>query len=141
MDDIILESNDQVSFKVCLPIVRKMKALQVLFGDDALTDRQDRSIPLPKVNSECLRMILVWADHHVDDEAHLSASQRQDLLEWESYFFSVSSSQLFELVSAADYLGLVDLVEAGCKVIAKLIRDKSTDQLRFILGIRDPGTR
>ncbi|KXX79377.1 E3 ubiquitin ligase complex SCF subunit sconC [Madurella mycetomatis] len=60
---------------------------------------------------------------------------------WDKTFFeSVNSPMLYEVLIAANYLEIKKLLDMGCQVVVNMIRGKTTEQTREILGIENDFT-
>ncbi|KAL7620267.1 hypothetical protein AAE478_009260 [Parahypoxylon ruwenzoriense] len=58
-----------------------------------------------------------------------------ELSDWDKEFFRLDLSELLDLVRAANYLGIDDLLDVACKAIADSIQGKSTEEMRELFGI------
>lgn len=59
----------------------------------------------------------------------------EDISDWDRNFINVDKETLFEIINAANYLEVKGLLELGCKTVANMIKGKSVEEMRVILGI------
>lgn len=59
---------------------------------------------------------------------------------WKKKFISVDNATLFELILAANYLAVKDLLDLGCDRLASLIYGKTTEQIRTEFNIKNDFT-
>lgn len=77
------------------------------------------TIPLHNVASKAFNKIL---EYFKDKES-------------EAYFYDMDRDFLFEVILAANYLDIQDLLDKGCKRVADMIKDKPAEEIKEILGI------
>lgn len=54
------------------------------------------------------------------------------------FFFNfLITGVLFELIEAANYLDIPNLVDAACKTVANMIKGKSPEEIRATFNIQD----
>lgn len=92
-------------------------------------------IPIPNVSAETLDTILHFCEFN--SEYH----SKDDVEEFDSKFFDTESKRLLEIVSAANFLNIPDLLDKSCTAVALLLRGKSPSELRDILGINTEYTQ
>lgn len=57
--------------------------------------------------------------------------------EWDAEFFQIDQNTLFDLLTAANYLDIPDLVSAISVTIASLIKGKRAEEIRVLFNIRN----
>jgi len=57
-------------------------------------------------------------------------SKQDELEKWDAEFVKVDSVTLFELVRAANYLDIKNLLELTCKTVAGIMHGKTSEQIR-----------
>lgn len=57
-------------------------------------------------------------------------SKEDELEKWVAEFVKVDNVTLFELVHAANYLDIKNLLELTCKTVAKIMHGKTSEQIR-----------
>jgi len=113
---------------------------------DAIGDveNQESAIPLPNVHSDTLKLVLEWARQHKDDPIVPENQENEDkriapeLSEWDKKFLKTDDqSTLFEIILAANYFNARDLLLAGCKTVADMIKGKSPEEIRQLFNIEN----
>ncbi|XP_054918524.1 S-phase kinase-associated protein 1-like isoform X3 [Dermacentor andersoni] len=102
----------------------------------------DEVVPLVNVSTATLKKVLQWATYHKDDwlllaEDDAAIGVRQPLSSWDAEFFNVDQATIFQLIVAADYLDIKGLMNSACRMVASMIRAKTTDEMRKRLCIRN----
>lgn len=137
---VILISGDDERFPIDLVIAQKSVLIKHMIDDlmpDGLTE--DFEIPAPNARGNVLAKVLEWCEHHrnsvfsEDDDEDTRKSTPVD--EWDRTFLKVDQEMLYEIISAANYLNVKPLMDAGCKVVAEMIKGKSPEELRRLFNI------
>ncbi|GMT17941.1 hypothetical protein PFISCL1PPCAC_9238, partial [Pristionchus fissidentatus] len=63
-----------------------------------------------------------------------------DIPEWDKAFFDGPQSMLFELILAANYLDIKQLLDNGCKTVANMIKGKTPVEIRQTFNITNDFT-
>ncbi|KAI4213670.1 MAG: hypothetical protein LQ351_003636 [Letrouitia transgressa] len=142
---IKLQSSDNAE----IPVERDVAERSILIknmiediGDEAITD----AIPIPNVNESVLHKVLEWCQHHradppasTDDDSD-SRKKTTDIEEWDQKFMQVDQEMLFEIILAANYLDIKNLLDIGCKTVANMIKGKSPEEIRKTFNIQNDFT-
>ncbi|KAJ3213800.1 suppressor of kinetochore protein mutant [Clydaea vesicula] len=105
-----------------------------------LGDNDDIAIPLPNVSAPILTKVIDYATQHKDDplvsaeEANAKQSS-DDITEWDKEFMNVDQGTLFELILAANYLDIRNLLDLGCKTVANMMKNKTVEELRKTFNV------
>ncbi len=70
-----------------------------------------------------------WATNR----SKLTAEQSVD---WDENYFQVEPEYLFEIMMAADFLDIEDLLDCGCRVIARMIAGRSLSDLKKLFNCK-----
>ena len=90
----------------------------------------DEFIPVPGVEADVLESIVEHCTFHAEPR---TSDQTK---EFDAEFFAESNcSQIFKIVSAANFLDIPDLLESACDAAADRLRGKSPTELCSILGV------
>lgn len=154
---VVLKSSDDQKFVVERKVADKSLLIKRLIDDliddddddddddnDENSDGNDVVIPVPNVRSTILKKVLEWAEHHKDtvfpdvDDEDVRNSMPVD--EWDQKFLEVDQEMLYEIILAANYLNIRPLLNAGCKVVAEMIRGKSPEEIRKVFSIENDFT-
>ncbi|KIK50301.1 hypothetical protein GYMLUDRAFT_78536 [Collybiopsis luxurians FD-317 M1] len=132
-----LLSEDGISFQAERDVLERSVLLK-----NMLEDVQDssNSIPLPNVASAVLEKVLHFCEHHRGDplpvpEEDETRMRKIVIEDWDYDFISANCDIVFEIIMAANYLDIKDLLDLGCKYVASLIKGKSTEQIRELFHI------
>ncbi|KAF7298037.1 FAD-binding protein [Mycena chlorophos] len=58
-----------------------------------------------------------------------------DISEWDQKFITVDQEMLFEIILAANYLDIKQLLDVGCKTVANMIKGKTPEEIRKLFNI------
>ena len=128
MPEIKLVSSTGKEFLVEMDIARKSITIKTMLEDLGFDDGYNgEPVPLPNVESHILEKIIQWCTKHKDDDKDAFTNLSMDQLPvWdEKDFFDEGKDQkiLFDLILAANYLDIKGLLDLGCKVVAKMIKN------------------
>jgi S-phase kinase-associated protein 1 len=111
-----LKSSDNKTFEVEEAVAAQFETIKNVIG---YACANDCTIPLPKVNSKTLAMVVEWCIKHVDETV---SKDERDKLESD-----VDEAVLFDLLVAANYLRINDLIRAVCLRVADMINGKQPE--------------
>ena len=145
MPQIKLQSNDGEIFSVDVKIAKMSKTIKTMLEDLGLEDSEDEeTVPLPNVSSDILKKVIEWSTHHkddkddkVDDDDDYKERRSDDIAKWDVDFLKVDQGTLFEIILAANYLDIKDLLEVGCKTVANMMKGKTAEEIRKIFNIEN----
>lgn len=136
-DQVTLQSQDGQDFKVEVRVANTSKTVKNLIEDAGV----DNPIPLPNVNGKILSKVVEYAKYHVENPAmengkdNNSENPDSEVDEWDKNFLKVDQSTLFDLILAANYLDMADLLDLTCKTVANMIKGKTSDEIRKTFNI------
>merc|ERR1712038_278107 len=139
MSLISLQSCDGQVFPVNIDIARQSVTLRNMIEDLGIEDLDENEIvPLPNVNAAILKKIIAWCTTHYknNDESDLSS-----LSEWDLEYLKIGDGTLFELILAANYLDISQLLDVCCKQVANMIKGKSAEEIRARFNIQNDFTK
>ncbi|KAH0470970.1 hypothetical protein IEQ34_000693 [Dendrobium chrysotoxum] len=91
-------------------------------------------IPISNVTSSVLSYVFHYCKNH------LESSNTDDLEEFDNEFVDVDVNTLYDLLIAANYLNVKDLLDLVCQKVANLIRGKSPEEIRLTFNIENDFT-
>lgn len=104
----------------------------------------EEAIPIPKVESSILRLVIQWATHHKDDPLPLPGEEESGrsafISLWDAQFLKVDQATLFQIILAANFLDIKGLLEVSCQAVANMIRGKSPEEIRKTFNIKNDFT-
>ncbi|CCC70781.1 hypothetical protein NCAS_0F02970 [Naumovozyma castellii] len=153
---VVLVSGEGEKFKVDRKIAERSLLLKNYLNDMHDSHLQDTSdeeeeeeedddeddeivMPVPNVRSSVLQKVIEWAEHHKDsnfpDEDDDDSRKSAPVDAWDREFLKVDQEMLYEIILAANYLNIKPLLDAGCKVVAEMIRGRSPEEIRRTFNI------
>jgi S-phase kinase-associated protein 1 len=141
---VTLQSSEGQEFRVDLHVATMSETIRNLI-EDAGTDN---SIPLPNVSTRVLAKVIeycVWhRDHPVaiaTEEDKKSEKRNEDINAWDSEFCKqLDQAFLFDVILAANYLDIKDLLDLTCKTVANMIKGKTPEEIRKTFNIKNDFT-
>ncbi|GJM93997.1 hypothetical protein PR202_ga10606 [Eleusine coracana subsp. coracana] len=104
-------------------------------------------VPLPDViNAATLSRVLDYVREHYDEQGHREfylpiSGLDHPLSGFDKDFLKVDDDTLFDVMLAAGYLGMDDLVELMCRGLAEQMKGKTPEELRQRFGIVNDYTK
>ncbi|KAI3889054.1 hypothetical protein MKX03_012487 [Papaver bracteatum] len=99
-------------------------------------DCTDNGIPLPNVTSKILAKVIEYCRKH-DGDADEKDKYFKD---WDAEFVKVDQSELFDLILAANYLNIKELLDLTCQKVADMIKGKTPEEIRKTFNIQSDFT-
>ena len=121
-----LKSSDNKIFEVEELVAVQSETIKSLVEDGCA----DNVIPLPNVDSKTLELVLDWCKNHVDMKL-----DEEKLKEYEDKFIEVDQAVLYDLLLAANYLNIKDLLNRACQKVADMMKGKKPEQIRVMFNI------
>lgn len=126
---IKLRSSDEEMFEV-----EEIVAFQSLTIKNMVEDTgSDAAVPLPNVTSKVLAKIVEYCKYHTKDGG--SGPSEDDKKAFDAEFVKVDQQTLFDLILAANYLNIKDLLDLLCQTVADMIKSKTPEEVRKIFNI------
>ncbi|KAI8608971.1 Skp1 family, dimerization domain-containing protein [Chytriomyces sp. MP71] len=131
-------SSDNQEFSVSVEIANQSVLIKNMLED--VGDSDDQPIPLPNVPGAILQKVIEYATMHKDDpppppEDETKLKTSEDIEERDKEFINVDQGTLFEIILAANYLDIKNLLDLGCKTVANMIKGKSVEEVRKLFNI------
>ena len=101
-----LQSSDGVIFSVDQATVEKMVTIQTMIDHEDEDSDSDEVIPVPTVKAEVLEKIIQWTG---------SSEQEKETENWSQQYFNFELEKMFEIIIAADYLEVKNLLNESCR--------------------------
>ncbi|KAK0732817.1 Skp1 family, dimerization domain-containing protein [Apiosordaria backusii] len=143
---IVLESNEGAKIQVDRIVAERSVLIKNLIDDLGEEAVLAEPIPIPNVNTQVLRKVIDWCTHHKNDAAQSADDDNDnrkkttDIDEWDQKFMQVDQEMLFEIILAANYLDIKQLLDVGCKTVANMIKGKSPEEIRKTFNITNDFT-
>ena len=131
--------------------VLSMSTTVTNFLEDGLDDDDENGfIPLPNVSGKMMPMIIEYCKFHHNYEKvkseHAIGNKDEilhteaDVKAWDDNFVKVDQSTLFDLILAANYLNIKELLDLCCQTVANMIKGKSPEEIRKTFNIANDFT-
>ncbi|KAF8996313.1 Skp1 family, dimerization domain-containing protein [Cyathus striatus] len=140
---VLLVSSDNMQFNTDKDVICRSVLVRNMIEDLGESDVQ--AIPLPNVTGSVFKKVLEYCEYHRNEPFPLDEDQQQDhqnstrrttdLSEWDQKFCTLDQEMLFEVILAANYLDIKQLLDTGCKTVANMIKGKSPEEIRKLFNI------
>jgi len=146
LDKVLLQSSDGVQVQVDREVAERSILLKNMIEDLGEENVGSQPVPLPNVNEAVLRKVIEWCEHHrkdpiqTNDDESESRKKTTDIEEWDQKFMQVDQEMLFEIILAANYMDIKNLLDVGCKTVANMIKGKSPEEIRKTFNITNDFT-
>ena len=101
-----LESSDGKILTVDAATVKQMVTIQTMIDHE--DEDSDEVTPVPTVKAQVLEKIIKWIEYHKIDH------EKTGKIDWYFQYFNVNLEQKFEIINAADYLEVENLLNESC---------------------------
>lgn len=149
----VLQSNDDtpVQFQVSRDAAKMSGLLRDMLNDQEGTDT---IIPIPNVSARTMRLVIEYIEYHHNNRASpiekpLKSDIKDLLCEWDREFIfgkllensdERQHEVLINVIMAANFLNVKDLLDLTCAFVAGMIRGKSAEQIRELFNIKNDFT-
>ena len=136
----LMSAEDQLFVIERGPFVAKSGMVRKLMDDlKDVFDPATTTIPLKNVDAKTLVIVIRYVKHmetipSTDDE---QKKAKTDFIAKEC----PQLSTIYEVIQAANYLDMADLLDLGCLTIANMIKGKTVEEMRTIFGIKNDFTK
>mmetsp|Transcript_8375 Transcript_8375/g.15502 ORF Transcript_8375/g.15502 Transcript_8375/m.15502 type:complete len:210 (-) Transcript_8375:704-1333(-) len=137
---VTLKSSDDETFEVEQEVANMSETIKNLI-EDAAADND--VIPLPNVSGKDLGKVIEYCKFKVSSKKKNSDGvlmSEDEVKNWETEFVKVDQGTLFQLILAANYLNIKDLLDLTCFTVASMIRGKSPEEIRKAFNIKNDFT-
>ena len=139
-------ATDNTSFKVDTKLISRSKFLEDLCNEYA----SENVIEIPDIKGSTMKLIVEWLEHHKDTEPKLppvplrTYNLAETIGEWEDKFmetvFNNNFNNLFEFLSAANFLDIPPLLELASAKTACLTKDLTPKEFKELFKIEEDCT-
>ena len=142
---ITLVSSDGEEIEVEKSVALLSKTVTNMIEDQEDSDR----LPLANVRGDILKLTMDWCKKHADavkkagvtEEAKLPAEEKTELEKWDKEFAAIGDqTRLFELILAATYLDIKNVLDLMCLTVANMIKGKGPEEIRATFNIENDFT-
>ncbi len=129
-NQITLQSSDRTNFQVEVKVAKMSETVKQLIEDAGI----DNTVPLPNVTGKILAKVVEYCKYHCDNVTIVTEGT-DDIIAWDLEFTKVDQATLFEIILAANYLDIKDLLDLTCKTVARMIKGKTRDEIKKTFNI------
>ncbi|KAK1276667.1 SKP1-like protein 4 [Acorus gramineus] len=138
---VTLRSSDGVEITVGVEAAAMCRVLSNIMEDVG----GDEPVPIMNVNAKYLKVVMDYCNKHVAAAAAAvndgdDKKVAEELKKWEKKYISVSTNDLFRIITAANYLNIEGLMDLATQQIANLMKGKRTEEIREFFGIQNDFT-
>ncbi|KAI3919496.1 hypothetical protein MKW98_030207 [Papaver atlanticum] len=130
---VTLKCSDGETFDVEESVALQSQTIKHLIEDDCA----DNGIPLPNVTSKILAKVIEYCRKHDGDA---DDKEKDEVKNWDADFVKVYQSTLFDLILAANYLNIKELLDLTCQTVADMIKGKTPKEIRKTFNIKNDFT-
>ncbi|CAI9118096.1 OLC1v1019614C1 [Oldenlandia corymbosa var. corymbosa] len=129
---ISLKSSDGEVFKVEESAVVGSQTIKHMIEDDCASN----VIPLPNVAGKTLAKVIDYLKRHYPN----SKENDDDLKAFDSDFVKVDQGTLFDLILAANYLDIKELLDLTCQTVVDMMKGMTPEEIRETFNIKNDFT-
>ncbi|KAI1290237.1 E3 ubiquitin ligase complex SCF subunit sconC [Halotydeus destructor] len=143
-DEVVkIVTMDDVEFVVDMGVAKQFKLIMVLtedYGDSGQSSSKEKSCRLMNVTGSVMKDLIEWAEYHKCLPLRMT-EHPEDIPEWDKQFVARwDRNGLISAIKATNYLKLQGLMDICCKTMANMIKGKTAEEMRDILGIENDFT-
>ncbi|KAJ7953162.1 SKP1-like protein [Quillaja saponaria] len=133
---ITLKSSDGETFEVDEAVALESQTIRNIVEEDWI----DNGIPLPNVTSKILAKVIEYCKKHVENSSAEERISEEDLKAWDADFVKIDQATLFDLILAANYLNIKNLLDLTCQTVADMMKGKTPEEIRKTFHIKNDFT-
>jgi len=125
---VSLKSSNDELFDVNEAVAFESQTIKNVTEDTGIAS----TIPLPNISNKILSKVIEYWKYHV--EAHKPADEKSAISEdkiktWDQEFVKVDQATLFDLILAANYLNIKNILDLTCQTMADMIKGRNPDEI------------
>ena len=138
MGKIKLLSNEGDTFELDIEVAKKSEVIKEMLEN---CDDSSEEVPLSTISTYQLRKVVQWLEQHKNDAVldRLKGEEKDynsdNISEWDKNFFSLSQEEVFDLILAANYLDIKDMLDILAKTVANMMKGKTAREIRETFNI------
>ena len=142
--NLVSSEGDKYEVETRAAAMSELVKTMLIDGDDEDEDEDEKiqDIPLPNVNTEVLKNVMEFCNHHVTngpmqeiEKPLKSANMAECVSEWDANFVAIDEEMLFELILAANYMDIKPLLDLACAKVASMLKGKTPEEIRQTFNI------
>ena len=101
----------------------------------------EKRIPLPNVAKSILQKVITYCEYHANPKDKDGKDKSEDdKKNFDLDYVKVDQATLFELILAANYLDIKELLDLCCQTVANMIKGKTPAEIRKTFNIKNDFT-
>ncbi|XP_047328370.1 SKP1-like protein 1B [Impatiens glandulifera] len=133
---ITLKSSDGQLFEVEELVALQSQTIKNLIEECLIEDDcANTIIPLLNVTGKIMSKVIEYCKRHLEVIRDGDRAAIIDLKHFDSDFVKVDLDTLFDLILAANYLDIKNLLDFTCRTVANKIKGKTPEEIRRIFNI------
>ncbi|ULT98895.1 hypothetical protein L3Y34_000326 [Caenorhabditis briggsae] len=136
-----VSGEDDVRIRVSELALGQSATIHGMISNLGYTEEQAAATPiqLKHIKGAILQMVMDWCEHHKGEPIPVedtSIPKQVNIPEWDQKMLDgIDNEKLFDLIMAANYLDVKQLLNYCCKQVAMMIKGKSPEEIREIYMI------
>lgn len=140
---LVLVSKDEQQFQVARFVIQMSGLIKDMLEE--AEENESPNIPIPNVESRALKKVIEYCDYHWNNKADeiekpLKGKIEDVICDFDRKFLEIDQELLIELIMAANYLNIKDLLDLTCAKVASMIKGKSPEEIRQMFNIENDFT-
>uniref|UniRef100_A0A1I7T4S5 Skp1-related protein n=1 Tax=Caenorhabditis tropicalis TaxID=1561998 RepID=A0A1I7T4S5_9PELO len=133
---VIVISSDGKEFELDIKLTEQSETLSRLIENFDYSNSEVKKLPIPlkNINTTQMEKIILWLNHYKDHDPFVPRDKNYvpnySFGVWANNFLNIPNNELYELVTAANYLSIPRLYDAVGRKIASKIAGKDAEQIR-----------
>ena len=99
----------------------------------------DAAVPLPNVSAKILSKVIEFSKFQV--QAKKENESEAKIKEFNNEFVKVDQATLFEIILAANYLNMKNLLDLTCMTVSNMMKGKTPEEIRKTFNIKNDFTQ
>src|SRR5271170_5532988 len=127
-----------------IPVFKKYVKMSTLIHSSVSDDKEATFLPLPSVTQKILKIVVEYIEHHkgVSQEIipkPLNSNVMKEVCQdsWDAELIdkllTTDKQALYDVICAANYLDMHDLLQLGCARVASIIKGQPVEKIKDIL--------
>ncbi|CAL6429820.1 unnamed protein product [Bathycoccus prasinos] len=126
---------EQERFEVSTDVANMSQTVKTAISDG------EKEIPLPNVAKSILQKVITYCEYHTNAKGEDGKDKSEDdKKNFDLEYVKVDQATLFELILAANYLDIKDLLDLCCQTVANMIKGKTPAEIRKTFNIKNDFT-
>ncbi|XVF78016.1 hypothetical protein PTKIN_Ptkin14bG0094200 [Pterospermum kingtungense] len=134
---ITLRTADGQEFQVDEAVAMEFGTVRTFFDDNP--DASEEPIPLLNVSSKCLSTLIGYCKTHLSHRGG-DISNDESKAHDEEFLKSLDNEAIKEMILAANYLNMKDMLDMLNQAVADRIKNKSVEYVRRFFGVENDYT-